>query len=202
MTISADEDKAKKEPEYRRKVTGTTKDDGTYGPTVTPEEAARPNLYIEASIKTNDHPEYYGGYGYSLILKNEKLGVAPFFNRLILWPGRTIEGIVKTPEGQPAVGVKVMAYISPTPNKPNPWARFPSTKTDQEGRFRLIVHEKQRSVLWILPQEYAPEVHNVTNEQHDLGTYTLSQGERLVGKLRDSEGQACGRSLCVQKRRP
>ncbi len=192
MTISADEVKAKQEPEYRRKVTCTTKDDGAYEFTVTPEEAARPHLYIEASIKTSDHPEYYGGYGYSLILKNEKLGVAPFFKRLILWPGRTIEGIVKTPAGQPAVDVKVMAYISPTPLKPNPWARFPSTKTDKEGRFRLIVHEKQRSVLWILPQDYAPEVHNVTNQQHDLGTFTLSPGERLTGKLRDSEGKPVG----------
>jgi hypothetical protein len=173
-------------------VTCATKDDGAYEFTVTPEEKARPHLYIEASIKTSDHPEYYGGYGYGLILNNEKLGVAPFFKRLILWPGRTIEGIVKTPEGQPAVGVKVMAYISPTPNKPNPWARFPSTNTDKEGRFRLIVHEKQRSVLWILPQEDAPEVHNVTNEQHDLGAFTLSRGERLTGKLRDSEGKPVG----------
>src|SRR5579872_1376902 len=192
MTLSADPDKAKQEPEYRRKVTCTTKDDGAYEFTVTPEEAARPRLYIEASITTNDHPEYYGGYGYSLILKNEKLGVAPFFKQLILWPGRKIEGIVKTPAGQPAAGVKVVAYISPTPLKPNPWARFPNTKTDKEGRFRLIVHEKQRSVLWILPQEYAPEVHNVTNQQHDLGTFTLSPGERLTEKLRDSEGQPVG----------
>lgn len=189
MTISADEIKAKNEPEYRRNVTCTTKDDGTYEFTVTAEEAARPHLYIEASIKTNDHPEYYGGYGYSLILKNETLGVAPFFKRLILWPGRTIEGIVKTPAGQPAVDVKVMAYISPTPNKPNPWARFPSTKTDPEGRFRLIVHEKQRAILWILPQDYAPEVHNVPNEQKELGSFTLTAGERLTGKLRDSEGK-------------
>lgn len=188
ITISADEVKVKNEPEYRRKVTCTTKDDGAYEFTVTPEEAARPNLYIEASIKTNDHPEYYGGYGYSLILKNEKLGMAPFFSRLVLWPGRTIEGVVKTSEGQPAVDVKVMAYISPTPLKPNPWARFPSTKTDQQGRFRLVVFEKQRSILWILPQDHAPEVHNVTNVQRDLGTFTLSQGERLTGKLRDSEG--------------
>lgn len=192
MTLSADEVKAKNEPEYRRQVTSTTKDDGTYEFTVTPEEAARPHLYIEASIKTSDHPEYYGGYGYSLILKNEKLGVDPFFKRLILWPGRTIEGIVKTPAGQPAAGVKVMAYISPTPLKPNPWARFPSTQTDAEGRFRLIVHEKQRSVLWILPQDYAPEVHNVTNQQHDLDTFTLNPGERLTGKLRDSEGKPVG----------
>jgi hypothetical protein len=192
MTISADEVKAKQEPEYRRKVTCTTKDDGAYEFTVTAEEAARPHLYIEASIKTSDHPEYYGGYGYGLILKNEKLGMGPFFQRLILWPGRTIEGIVKTPAGQPAADVKVMAYISPTPLKPNPWARFPSMKTDKEGRFRLIVHEKQRSVLWILPQEYAPEVHNVTNEQHDLGTFTLSPGERLTGKLLDSEGAPVG----------
>ena len=192
MTLSADEVKAKNEPEYRRKVTCTTKDDGTYEFTVLPEEAARPHLYIEASIKTADHPEYYGGYGYGLILKNEQLGMGPFFKRLILWPGRKIEGIVKTPEGQPAAGVKVMAYISPTPNKPNPWARFPSTKTDDEGRFQLIVHEKQRSVLWILPQDYAPEVHNVTNEQHDLDTYTLTKGERLTGKLLDSDGKPVG----------
>lgn len=189
MTISADEIKLKNEPAYRRKVICTTNDDGAYEFTVTPEESARPHLYIEASIKTSDHPEYYGGYGYSLILKNETLGVAPFFKRLILWPGRTIEGIVKTPEGQPAEGVKVMAYISPTPLKPNPWARFPSTMTDKAGRFRLTVYEKQRAILWLLPQDYAPEVHNVTNEQKDVGVFTLTPGERLTGTLRDSEGQ-------------
>jgi len=192
MTMSADEVKVKNEPAYKRKVTCTTKDDGTYEFTVTAEEAARPHLYIEASIKTSEHPEYYGGYGYSLILKNESLGVSPFFKRLILWPGRTIEGIVKTPQGQPAADVKVMAYISPTPLKPNPWSRFPSTKTDHEGRFRLIVYEKQRAILWILPQDYAPEVHNVANEQKDLGSFTLTAGERLTGKLLDSEGKPVG----------
>ena len=192
MTISADENKAKKEPEYRRKVASTTKEDGTYEFEVTAEEAARPHLYIEASIKTNEHPEYYGGYGYGLILKNEKLGVGPFFKRLILWPGRTIEGVVKTPAGKPAAGVKVMAFISPTPNKPNPWTRFPGTQTDDEGRFKLIVYEKQRSVLWLLPQDYAPEVHNVTNEQRDMGTFTLTPGERITGTLRDSDGLPVG----------
>ena len=189
VTISADEDKRKNEPKLQRKVSYTTKSDGAYEFTITPEEAARWHLYVEVSITTRDHPEYYGGYGYSLVLKNEKLGVRPFYERIILWPGRTIEGIVKTPEGKPAAGVKLTAYTSPTPNKPNGWARFPETRTDKEGRFRFVVHAKQRAVLWILPQDYAPEVHNVRNDQRDLGTFTLSRGERLTGKLRDSEGK-------------
>ncbi|HEY3789951.1 MAG TPA: sigma-70 family RNA polymerase sigma factor, partial [Urbifossiella sp.] len=190
IAITADEVPAKKLAKIDRKVIQKTDADGKYEFPVTAEEAARGGLYIELTISSKEHTQYFGGYGYSLILKNETLGQRPFFENLVLWPGKPVEGVVKTPEGKPAAGVKVLAYTTPFAGKTGSNSRFPETKTDDQGRFRLMVYAEGLSVFWILPQDYAPEAHGVPKEKRgDFGEFTLAKGERLAGKLLDSGGK-------------
>jgi len=190
IAITADEVPAKKLAKIDRKVVQKTDADGKYEFPITAEEAARGGLYIELTISSAEHTQYFGGYGYSLILKNETLGQRPFFENIVLWPGKPVEGVVKTPEGKPAAGVKVLAYTTPFAGKTGSNSRFPETKTDERGRFRLMVYAEGLSVFWILPQDYAPEAHGVPKEKRgDFGEFTLAKGERLTGKLLDSAGK-------------
>ena len=53
------------------------------------------------------------GFGYALgmVRKNEKIGGRPLLRaRRALIPGEPISGTVVTPDGKPAVGMKVLAF--------------------------------------------------------------------------------------------
>src|SRR5205814_2942685 len=84
---------------------------GKYHFTIPPEQSRERYLYIELDV---EHPDYAtrAGFGYalSMIRKNEKLGGRPFFESVSLRPGKRITGRIQTPDGQPATGVKVLAY--------------------------------------------------------------------------------------------
>jgi hypothetical protein len=193
VEISVSRDKVTNEPKTLREVRHTTGADGAYEFTVTPEEAAERLLYITLHVEARDHVGYFGGYGYGMILKNEKLGERPFYENLELWPGKAIEGLVKTPEGEPAVGVKVQSFSAPNPDRVFDDLRWAETKTDARGHFRLVVHPKGKAVFWILPLEYAPETHGLKDDRRgDLGTFTLDKGTRFGGKLLDSNGKPVG----------
>src|SRR5204863_6386501 len=89
----------------------TTGADGTYSFTIPPDQYASPYLYIELDV---EHPDYATrdrfGYALGMTRKNEKLNERPFFETIEMRPARPITGRVETPEGEPAVGVVVLAY--------------------------------------------------------------------------------------------
>jgi len=190
VEISVSRDKTTGEPKTLREVHHTTGPDGAYEFTISPVEAAERLLYITLHVKDQNHVAYFGGYGYGMILKNEKLGERPFYENLELWPGKAIEGLVQTPDGEPAAGVKIQAFTSPHPNKAFPDGHWAESKTDAQGRFRLVLHEKGQAVFWILPQEFAPETHGLKNDRRgDLGKFVLSTGIRFGGRVVDVEGK-------------
>jgi len=193
VEISVSRDKATNEPKTLREVRHKTGAYGAYEFTVTPEEAAERLLYITLRVEASDHVGYFGGYGYGMLLKNEKLGERPFYENLELWPGKAIEGLVKTPEGEPAIGVKIQSFSAPNPDRVFDDGRFAETKTDARGRFRLVLHAKGKAVFWVLPLDYAPETHGLKDDRRgDLGTFTLDAGVRFGGKLLDSNGKPVG----------
>ena len=145
---------------------------------------------FEFTVRSSDHVEYYGGYGYRLLLKNEKTGDRPFFEDIRLARGRPIEGTVKTPEGKPAVGVKVIVCTSPNFTQRGAQVRFPDTRTDADGHFRLVIFPQARAILWIMPQDYAIQTRPIKqNQEGDLGTYVLNPAPRISGKVLDAEGK-------------
>ncbi len=193
VEISTSRDKTTNDFKTLRNVPHTTGADGGYEFTVTPEEAAEHFLYITLHVKARDHVGYFGGYGYAMILKNEKLGERPFFENLELAPGRAIEAVVKTPDGRPAAGVKVQSFSSPDLDRLFDDGRFAETKTDAQGHFNLVLHPEGKAVFWLLPQDYAPETHGLKdNLRGDLGTFTLDKGVRFGGRLLDSQGKPVG----------
>ncbi|WP_165232574.1 M56 family metallopeptidase [Aquisphaera insulae] len=171
----------------------TTAVDGTYEFTVPPDQAAERLLYIELDVT---HPEYAtrAGFGYSLGMtrKNEKLGERPFFESIELRPAKPVTGKVETPEGKPAVNVELLAYsrISKLPQGQFEYGSFARTKTAEDGSFRLPITTPGDGIVWILPTDFAPEMHVLGEGQRgDLGTFRLKPGIRLSGRALDADGK-------------
>ena len=118
MKISVSREKSTNELKTLRKIPCTTGHDGSYAFSVTPAEAAEPSLYITLQVTPRDHVNFKDGYSFDIILRNEKLGKRPFFENVRLSPCKEVEGIVQTPDGKPAAGVKVDAWSSPDANQP------------------------------------------------------------------------------------
>jgi hypothetical protein len=161
---------------------------GKYHFTIPPEQVANRWLYIELDV---EHPSYASktGFGYALgmIRKNEKLGGRPFFEKIELFPGKEVTGRVETPDGQPAVGVKVLAF-SAADNRDFEAMSFARARTDGQGRFRIVLHTPGQGILWLLPEKYAPSTHPVNERRGDLGLLGLQKGIVLKGKLVDVKG--------------
>jgi RNA polymerase sigma factor (sigma-70 family) len=171
----------------------TTDANGRYSFTIPPEQSGKRYLYIEIDA---EHPDYAWkkgfGYALSMIRKNEKIGGRPFFEKIELRPATPVTGIVQTPDGKPAAGVKVQAYSAPEHDKSSgfEYGSFADTKTDAEGRFRLPIITKGFAVVWLLPKDYAPSTHVLKeNKRGDMGAFILRPGIRLRGKVVDANGK-------------
>jgi beta-lactamase regulating signal transducer with metallopeptidase domain/protocatechuate 3,4-dioxygenase beta subunit len=163
---------------------------GKYSFAIPPEQVAKRYLYIELDVEHPDYPPRKGfGYALSMIRKNEKLGGRPFFENVELRPGKPITGIIETPDGKAAAGVKLLAYS--VTNKANTfeYGSFADTKTDDKGHFRLILTTPGDGVFWLLPEKYAPSTHVVNEKRGDLGTLTLKPGIVIKGKVLDDQGK-------------
>jgi beta-lactamase regulating signal transducer with metallopeptidase domain len=170
----------------------TTDAQGRYHFTIPPEQTSKRYLYIELDVEHPDYaPQKHFGYALSMIRKNEKLGGRPFFENVEMRAGKPVTGVVQTPEGKPAAGVKVLAY-SVTDRRGNEfeYGSFADTRTDAAGKFRLVLTTPGKAVLWVLPEKYSPSTHAVKNNKRgDLGTFTMSDGIRLRGRVLDVRGK-------------
>lgn len=182
-----------------------TEADGTYEFTIPPEQSALPRLYIELDVS---HPDYATraefGYALGMIRKNEKLGERPFFESVELRPAKPIRGKVETPEGQPAVGVEVLAYskVENLPEGEYEYGSFSKARTDADGSFRLPITTPGAGLFWILPTTSAPEMHVLTEGQRgNVGVFRLKPGVRLSGKALDVEGKPKAGMLVEVRRR-
>jgi beta-lactamase regulating signal transducer with metallopeptidase domain len=170
----------------------TTDAQGKYSFTIPPEQTALRYLYIELDVEHPDYAPQKGfGYALSMIRKNEKLGGRPFFENVDLRPAKPVTGVVKTPEGKPAAGVKVMAYsvTSKRDQGTFEYGSFADTRTDAEGKFRLPLVTPGWAVVWLLPEQFVPTTHVVKDKRGDLGTFTLQTGPRLKGTVLDAKGK-------------
>lgn len=170
----------------------TTDAEGKYSFTIPPEQTAERYLYIELDVEHPDYaPQKNFGYALSMIRKNEKLGGRPFFEGVEMRPAKPVTGVVKTPEGKPVTGVKIMSYSVTNKREGGSfeYGSFADTRTDADGKFRLPLTTPGWAVVWVLPEEYVPTTHVVNEKRGDLGTFTLAAGPRLKGRLLDAKGQ-------------
>jgi uncharacterized GH25 family protein len=168
----------------------TTDAKGKYTFTIPPEQVAEPRLYIELDV---EHPDFASqlGFGYALgmILKNEKLGERPFFENIELRRGKPVTGTVETPDGKPAAGIAVLAYSVTNQAGTFEYGSFTRTKTDAQGRFRVVMTTPGDGIFWLLPDKYAPSTHAVGSKRGDMGIFGLQKGLILKGRVLDAQGK-------------
>jgi protocatechuate 3,4-dioxygenase beta subunit len=111
--------------------------------------------------------------------------------------GEQVMGVVHTPEGKPASGVKVVGYSTPPHDnqigrRPFPlYSSLAQASTDAAGKFslRMLGSNAKEAVLWIVAEESAPSAQVLKDKRGDLGTITLQPGVKLRGRLVDAKGK-------------
>jgi beta-lactamase regulating signal transducer with metallopeptidase domain/protocatechuate 3,4-dioxygenase beta subunit len=181
-----------------------TSAEGKYSFVIPPEQAAERYLYIELDVEAPGYaPRKHFGYSFAMIQKNEKMGGRPFFENVDMRAAKEITGRVETPDGQPAAGVKVLAYSNTDKQDGFEYGSFADCKTDAEGRFRLWLITPGPAVFWLLPEKFAPSTHVLqdSNKRGDLGRFTLQPGLIIKGKVLDTQGKpAAGVFVHADKR--
>jgi hypothetical protein len=175
---------------------------GEYSFTLPPEQVAEESLYL---VVDAHHPQYASkgrsGYSHTMIRKNLALGEQPFYSHIQLWPGEAIVGQVVSPEGEPLQDVEVLMYsISAKSTDRFPRGSFDKTKTDAEGNFRIVPATPGDGVLWIEPEQFAPEAHRIGDRRGDWGQLKMQPGARASGRVLDAKGESVA-SVKVEARR-
>ncbi len=167
----------------------TTDAEGNYIVDIPEAQVADRYMYIELDVEHDDYSPRKGfGYSLGMIMKNEKLGERPFFERTELYAGEPLTGTIVLPDGTPAAGVKVQSFSMASQNDFNSMS-FSDTLTDSEGRFRLMLHKGSDGILWVIPKDFAVTEKFLAKQRGDLGTITLTKGVRIGGRVLGADGK-------------
>lgn len=169
----------------------TTDEQGRYSVTFTADEVALKRLYVQIDASHPDCAAWNGrGYALAMILKNHAIGDPPFFANVQLLKGRAITGQFVLPDGSPAKQIRLLAYFALKKEWGGTDERsFVQGRTDDEGRFRVMIPETGRAMLWLYPTSAAVLAQPVLEEQRDLGVLKLSRGSTLSGVVKNLRGQ-------------
>ncbi len=168
--------------------------DGKYDFTINPEHLAEPQLALLLLVEHPNYPtEENYHYGCGNLRRYEAHEGRTSFKTEVS-PAQPITGVVETPDGKPAAGVTVssFSYASPGANSGgNLVIGSPAeTRTDAQGRFRLLVVTPGEVDLKLLPESHAVSVHQVKdNRRGDIGRFVLRNGITLTGKVLDADGK-------------
>ena len=107
-------------------------------------------------------------------------------------PGKPITGVVETPDGKPAAGVRIQYTAHAYPGQTHVELVTGSkdeTRTDDQGRFHLVLLTPGRAVLKVFPAAFAVAVRELKdNERGDIGRLELRKGTSLTGTVLDADG--------------
>lgn len=178
-------------PDERRLLLATTHmtdAEGYYELEIPAEQVDEKFLYVELDVEHPEHPSKRGfGYSYAMIRKNEKLGERPFYELTELQPGAAITGRLLDPNVKPLANVKVTGFsMSGGDFNSTSWAEG---RTDQDGRFRIVLHRDAEAVLWLIPKEFGPIEKFLAKRRGDLGDIAAPIGQRLKGQVVGVDGK-------------
>lgn len=147
--------------------------DGQYSFSIHPAQRANAWLYLEIDV---DHPQYASKCGLSCSLDAARqltpAGGQPEFAAIRLRRGEEATGIVETFDGRPAANMDVAAY-SQADGRGGGRGSLSRTKTDAEGRFRVVLAASGSSVVCLLPVDGMPLLCVVHQQRSDLGRFRL-----------------------------
>jgi Leucine-rich repeat (LRR) protein/uncharacterized GH25 family protein len=160
--------------------------EGKYRFTLSPEQAAQPRLAVQVEAT---HPDYVAGWSsedLSWLRKLPKLGERPPFERIELIAAKAITGAVVTPDGKPAAGVMVHVFSTAS----GVGSHQSETKTDDKGRFRLVITATGDAIIDVLADHHAPyHMRLAEKKRGDLGVLSLKAGIKFTGKVVDFKGK-------------
>ncbi|MBX3441818.1 MAG: carboxypeptidase regulatory-like domain-containing protein [Planctomyces sp.] len=162
--------------------------------TGSPEEPrVRLIVWIEAS-----HRDYLPvkDRGYPSYLPDEDAGIQPDHRRLKLRRGVEVTGRFLLPNGAPAKGLSVMVARDRDGFGDSTGHGF-YTRTDDEGRFRLVTLNTWPQRLHWLPGNHQSDSKALSQTFGDQGTIRLKPGPRIAGRVVD-EGGAPLAGLAIQ----
>lgn len=153
-------------------------------------QAADPFPYTELRVEHDDYATSKRlGSELPEIVKDEKSGKRPFFERTELFPGEPVTGTIVSPEGKPLAGVIVSNYWVASPRDLDN-SSFSNTRTDADGRFRINFNKGVGDgVLWIIPKDFAIIERYPVKGHGDLGTIKLTEGVRARGRVVSADGK-------------
>jgi beta-lactamase regulating signal transducer with metallopeptidase domain len=161
----------------------TTDAEGNYLVEIPEAQVADRYMYIELDVEHDDFaPKKGHGYALGMILKNEKLGERPFFEKTELYASEPVTGTIVSPEGKPVGGVKVQSFSMASPNDFNSLS-FNDTLSDADGKFRLNLHKGSDGILWVIPKNFVVTEKFLAKQRGDLGKFVLSEGVRISGRV-------------------
>jgi hypothetical protein len=157
---------------------------------IPPEQVAERYLYIELDV---EHPDYADqknfGYALSMIVKNEKLGERPFFDRVELLPSDPIRGTILSPDGAPLAGIKLLGYSKANASDFRDYGSFTRAVTGADGKFLLKLVKGGVGVFWVTPRDFAITSRPVGKDRGDVGEIRLQTGIRETGRLLAIDGK-------------
>jgi beta-lactamase regulating signal transducer with metallopeptidase domain len=168
--------------------THTTDADGFYELEIPAEQIDERSLYVELDVEHPEYPSKRGfGYSYAMIRKNEKLGERPFYELTELHPGAAVTGRLLDPNGKPLADVKVSGFsMSAGDFNSAAWA---AGRTDQDGKFRVVLHREAEAVLWLVPKDFGPVEKYLAKRRGDQGDIMAPIGRRLKGQVVGVDGK-------------
>ena len=93
--------------------------------------------------------------------------------------GEAVTAMLKTPDGKPAAGVKIV-----------PEATAEDALTDADGRFQMNFPTAGDSAFWIYPRKDGiPVKYELQEKRGDLGVITLQPGPTIKGRVVSEDGK-------------
>lgn len=189
-------------PAWVGKTVLKTDAEGRFTLTFSPEQVAKPRLFV--ALERIAHPDFIVRRGYDVpvmrLVRERKFGGKPFFETVTLERGMEFFGQVVTPEGDAAVGVPLeFGNWGGRSNLSPHFANDDRSQTDGNGRFRLRMARSQALTITVKAERYAPiyrfwgtdrlDENSKIWAPADLGRLVLKPGPVLKGRLVDVRGR-------------
>ena len=151
----------------------------------------------EGKWQVNRVPKDLSGFETTVMLKYADFGIERFdvkklsvdelrnqTAKLVMRKGASVEGTVTTPDGKPAVGAAVGLFTESYRND------LPRTKTDEQGRYRFVVHEPGAYTVATAAEGFVPEWKSITvGKERQTLDLKLGKGERIRLRVVDQAGK-------------
>jgi hypothetical protein len=165
--------------------------EGSFTVFIPAEITARPGLLIGVIVEHDAYmanPDSNSAYSLARLRQNESLGERPPFQRIQLHPAAPLKGKFLTPDGRPAVGVKIKGFTRQKSKDYTP-ITWLETTTDFDGTFQLKLVKDGVAAIWVLPDDFAIFEKVLDQQAGDLGDIRLVQGTRITGQVLTADGK-------------